>query len=141
VFLMMPSNKFIHGLVSFLIGHLCFSIAFMSLNRHASLWVALVFACFGVVMFLVLLPGLGGLKYPVLAYIAVILFMAWRATENALLLRTAAAVMAATGSVVFLVSDTALAFDHFRAKNAAAPLVVLSTYYMAIYLLARSAIR
>ena len=80
VFLMLPSDHFIAGLVSFLIGHIFYIMAFTSGTGFSfSLLSLLPFAIYGVVMFTILAPHTGKMKLPVSAYIAVILIMVWQA--------------------------------------------------------------
>jgi len=76
IFLMLPSDRFIQGLVSFLIGHL-FYIAAFTYGRpfRLSPWVLAAFACYGVLICLVLLPNLRDVTVPVAVYLLAILIM------------------------------------------------------------------
>ncbi|MBI4763488.1 MAG: lysoplasmalogenase [Deltaproteobacteria bacterium] len=80
ILLMLPSNLFVQGLVSFLIAHLFYILAF-SKGRNLRLktlsW--LPFLLLGVLIYGFMLPSLGEMTIPVLFYMIVILTMGWRA--------------------------------------------------------------
>jgi uncharacterized membrane protein YhhN len=139
VFLMLPSDPFVPGLVSFLIGHLFYIAAFRTgVPFRVSPWVWLLFLVYGAAMFILLLPGLGAMALPVLLYIAVILTMAWQAWERWHHLGHTAALLAFLGAVLFVVSDSLLALNRFRVEFAAASALVWLTYVAAQWLIARS---
>ena len=128
------------GLASFLIAHLFFLRAF---TRDARLfrrpWPLLVLLLLSCVNLTVLWPTIGAaLRIPVLAYMICLVGMAAQAASRALSLGTRGSRMAALGGVFFLVSDTTLAFNKFHAPLPASALWVLGTYYLALYLIARS---
>lgn len=142
VFLMLPGDRFIAGLASFLLGHLCYIAAFSSDVAFASglvLWLPF-FAVGGAV-----LAGLWRrlpemLRGPVLAYVVVIAGMAGQASGRWSVLQTPAALCAAVGAGLFVISDATLAVDRFGRQFAAARVVTLSTYYAAQLLIALSVI-
>lgn len=139
IFLMLPSDQFIPGLASFLIGHLFYIAAFTSGTGFGfSLWLLGPFVVFGIVMFRVLSPYLGKMRMPVIAYMAVILVMAWQAWERLGQTGQIAALSASIGAVLFVISDSALALDRFRGPFKSARFVTLSTYYAAQWLIALS---
>ena len=140
VFLMLPGDYFIPGLVSFLVAHIIYIAAF-SMGRPLRLRVGrlLPFAVYGVLVFDLMAPGLGDMAIPVAIYLAVILVMGWQAVDRWLEVRGLSARLAAIGALLFLVSDTALAANRFLSPFAAADLVVMSTYYTAQWLIAVSA--
>jgi uncharacterized membrane protein YhhN len=77
VFLMLPADRFVAGLIAFLIAHLFYIAAFMS-EISALIWWPLVPAViYGIVIYTVLAPSLGKLKLPVLIYVVGILIMVW----------------------------------------------------------------
>ena len=84
-------------------------------------------------------PGVpAALRLPVLLYVLVLLFMAAQAGSRALELRTPAAYAAALGAVLFVISDTVLAWNRFRTPLSAAPVLVHATYFPAQWLIAVS---
>ena len=139
VFLMLPSDLFIAGLVSFLIAHLLYIAAFWAERRSGLTWWPLVpLAAFGILIFAFLAPYLGPMKLPVAAYVVVILAMAWQAWEWWAGVRQPGTLLAAVGATLFVLSDTALAVDRFRAPFAASTAVVMITYVAAQWGIGRS---
>jgi len=137
VFLMLPRDRFIHGLLSFLVAHLLLIVAFTLQATGLSWWLVLPVAA-GMGMYTVLAPHLGRMKIPVAVYTVVIAAMAWTALERWHLQGSTSAALAAWGSVLFLYSDSTLALDRFRAEFRSADLLVLTTYYVSIWLIALS---
>ncbi len=139
VFLMLPKDRFAFGLASFLVGHLAYIAAFTSVEgfRITVLCLAPFLLAVGVV-YAMLLPHLGRLWLPVLFYVLAIMVMAWQAAERFELTGDASSLLALAGALLFLVSDSALAFNRFRARFHSAQVVVLSTYYAAQWLIALS---
>ncbi len=139
VFLMLPSDRFLAGLVSFLIAHVCYVVAFTSGTGFSFALPLLVpFAVYGVVVFSILAPHTGKMKLPVLAYVVVILLMAWQACGRWSQTGGTGALLAFLGAVLFVVSDSVLALDRFRGKFQAARLLTLLTYFSAQWLIALS---
>ena len=92
----------------------------------------------GVVMYRVLLPHLGRMRVPVFFYVSVISAMVWMAWEGLLQLGGYGPALAALGAVLFLFSDAALAWNRFRGEFRSADAIVLSTYYLSLFLIALS---
>ena len=139
VFLMLPPDKFIAGLASFLVAHLLFISAFVTVYGKINWFLLLFFVILAMALYKILLPFLGKMKIPVFLYVLAIMVMAWRASENwlahfAMLSYGAAAI----GSLFFMLSDTLLAFNKFKKKFKSADFLVLSTYFAAIYFIAIS---
>ena len=139
VFLMLPQDRFIPGLVSFLLAHLFYIAAFTrGVGFDLTWWPLLLYLLYGGVMLGLLWPHLGGMRMPVLVYMAVILVMGRQALARWLTLDTLAAGLAAAGALLFVISDSVLALDRFRGRFVAARLLVLSTYFAAQWLIAWS---
>ena len=80
VFLMLPAQYFIVGLISFLIGHLLYIGAFVSAGGfHLALGWLIPLLVYGIIFYRILAPGLGKLRVPVIIYILAILIMVWQA--------------------------------------------------------------
>jgi uncharacterized membrane protein YhhN len=139
IFLMLPTDQFILGLVSFLIAHLFYISAFTygSKIRHAP-WALIPFVIFGILIYVILFPYLGAMKLPVAAYILVILVMGWRAWERWSQTAERTALFAFIGAVLFIISDSILALNRFREPFAVARALNLSTYFAAQCLIALS---
>lgn len=146
VLLMLPQDLFVPGLVAFLLAHLCFCAAFFPGARWSVRMVAV--ALYGVVAatnMALLLPKIPPpLDAPVLAYVVVLMVMAslaaaraWSLRRDATLARSAA--FAAWGGALFVLSDSLLAWDRFAGGLPLAPLLVLASYYAALWCIARSA--
>ena len=132
IFLMLPSDRFIQGLASFLIGHLFYIAAFTYGRRfRVSPWVPATFACYGVLIFLVLRPNLGDVTVPVAVYIVVILAMGWQAWERRGVLGTSGAMLALVGAILFIISDSILALNKFGFPFYIGRFLNLATYFAA----------
>ena len=140
VFLMLPSDRFVAGLVSFLMAHLFYIAAFTSGTGFGFSWQSLVpCVIYGIFIFGILAPHLGKMKLPVLVYMVVILVMAWQAWERWRQTGQSGALLAFLGAVLFLISDSALAVNRFRGQYRSAQALILSTYFAAQWLIAHSA--
>jgi uncharacterized membrane protein YhhN len=139
VALMLPSDRFVEGLSSFLIAHVLYLAAFAS---DAGLTTAplglLAFAGGVALVYAGLRPHLGRARIPVVVYMVAIALMAWQALARWLALDQFGALLACIGAVLFVLSDTALAWNRFRRPFAAAQAVVLGTYFTAQWLIALS---
>jgi uncharacterized membrane protein YhhN len=139
VFLMLPSDRFVHGLVCFLAAHACYVAAFAHGGGRAwHVWGLIPFAVYGGAMWRVLSPHLGRMKAAVAVYVAAILLMAWLAASRYIWTRDAGSALALAGACLFVVSDSALALDRFRGRLSLAQVLILSTYFAAQWLIALS---
>ena len=121
VFLMLPKDRFVAGLVAFLIAHLFYIAAFVPEIHGLTWWPLIPLVIYAIVLYRILAPSLGKLKAPVLVYIAVILMMAWLAWERWSQMGQSGALMAFVGALLFVVSDTLLAIDRFRGAFKSCP--------------------
>jgi len=139
VLLMLPSNRFVQGLASFLVAHLLYIAAFV---RDAGFGAAplalavLVLAAGGLTA--ALWPRLGRMRAPVAVYVAAIVTMAWQGSARWESVGQLGSLLACLGAWLFVASDAALAWNRFGRPFAASPLVVLSTYFVGQLLLALS---
>jgi uncharacterized membrane protein YhhN len=141
IWLMLPSDRFAAGLASFFVAHLCTIAAFAGPEGLRGGPMGLLpFAAAACLMLALLLPGVRGaaLRVAVVAYVAAIGAMGWQATERARELADAGSRLAAAGALLFLCSDSALAWNRFRRPLADAPALVLRTYFGAQWLIALS---
>ncbi|MEP6899354.1 MAG: lysoplasmalogenase [Rhodanobacter sp.] len=146
VFLMLPQDLFVPGLLAFLLGHLCFLIAFLGDSRFAARpFLMLASLGYGAINLQLLWPSIAmPLRLPVVVYVTVLACMAGQAVVRArvfALRRDAlrvSATRAAIGAMVFLLSDSLLAWNRFHAPIPLADMWVLSTYYLALWWIARS---
>jgi uncharacterized membrane protein YhhN len=108
---------FAAGLVSFLLAHLAYSVAFATISTFT--WIDLPVALVLIVVIILLYrqfePNLGSMKVPVLVYMLVISFMVHRATAATIGGDAAglAAWLATGGAVAFYLSDVMLAWNRY----------------------------
>lgn len=144
VALLWPERGFLPGLVSFLLAHVCYLVAFTRGTR----WLAwpLAAAAYATVAALVLArlwPGVPvALRGPVLVYVMALAAMAAQAAGQWHMQRASAqahlALRAAVGGALFMLSDALLATNRFAAPLAAASFWVLASYWCAQGLIAAS---
>lgn len=140
IFLMLPQDMFVAGLICFLITHCAYIIALTSNVRLAAVPATFV-ACTLLALAIVWdlwssLPA--ELTLPVTVYALVLALMGAQAISRAQHLATHSAKLAAIGGVLFLASDTLLAYGKFRFTIPFGPFWVLGTYYAAQWFIARS---
>lgn len=135
VFLIEQDRFFIHGLISFLLGHFCYVAAFWTApNLPSGIFYLLYVASFLIVLW----KNLGKLKIPVIVYAATIALMSWLAFSLYLKSTDAKFLFAFLGSLVFVVSDSLLAYNKFKKPFALAHPLILGTYFLAQWLIALS---
>ncbi len=146
ILLELPSDRFIVGLVSFLVAHIAYVAAFgLQVVRspgwlqRPAVWIALaLLGMYAVAVSRILGGSLGPLQAPVTAYVAVISVMSWMAAAAYLLSPTLARLETLGGVALFMLSDTLLAIDKFKRPLRAAQALILSTYFAAQWLIAAS---
>lgn len=143
VLLIFPAKKlFLAGLVSFLAGHVLYSIAFFTMASPGALtWIiaALCLLISGAV-FVRLRTHLGTMLVPVIAYMAVITVMVIGATSlasNGQLGFTGRALVFC-GAILFYFSDIFVARHRFVKKQYINRLAGLPTYYAGQFMIAYS---
>jgi uncharacterized membrane protein YhhN len=140
IFLMLPSDRFIAGLVSFLAAHLFYIAAFtIDGASPPSLLAAIALLVYGGVMLRLLFPHLGVMKLPVIVYMLAILLMVWQASNRCINRETSASLLAFAGACLFAASDSVLALNRFRREFRSAQFLILTTYFAAQWLIALSA--
>jgi len=139
IFLMLPLKRVIAGLVSFLVAHLCYIVAFSAgIRLGVSGFLPALFLLYVIIMFVVLFPHLGKMKLPVLVYELVIVMMAWRAVERWAQIGDTGALLALAGAILFVISDSVWATNRFVRRYKSAQALILSSYFCAQWLIALS---
>ena len=139
VFLMLPDDRFVAGLASFLAAHVAYLVAFTTgVTLGTAPLLLAPFAVVGTAVLGFLWPSLGRLRAPVGVYVIVIIAMAGQASVRAWTLHTTSSLLAATGAALFVVSDTILAVNRFRAPFRRAQALIMGTYVTAQWLIALS---
>jgi uncharacterized membrane protein YhhN len=128
--LMLPREQFVGGLAAFLLAHLCYIAGFVAGGLRGPAF-ALSLLGTAVVLAPVALRVLRGvranepeLRPPVVAYLVVIgvMLAAAVASGNA---------FAAVGAVLFVLSDSMIAWSRFVAPFDGAPVAIMVTYHLA----------
>jgi uncharacterized membrane protein YhhN len=143
IFLLFPEEKFIHGLISFLIAHVLYILALSKyiLGIKNILIVLFVLSIYGLLVFNYLKDKLGKYKIAVISYISIIIIMGTLSINYYLVDKSSESISFLYGSVLFIISDTTLAIDKFNKKFYLAQFVILTTYYLAQYLIAISLLK
>lgn len=139
IFLMIPNDRFLHGLVAFLVAHVCYILAFLQIQPQqgkVSVFFTVCLLLVSLLFFIQLVKGIrfkGG--YPLIVavfiYIVIITSMVWISilTENPFIIMAA---------FLFYFSDATLAWDRFIKPLKYRHYVVMSTYFLAQYLFSLS---
>jgi len=128
------------GIAAFLVAQVLYIMAFKPGPGHpVSTFLFLPLILYGLLMYFLLRPGLGPLKLPVFVYVAAITIMAGFAAGRYVDLGGAKPLLAFAGAILFLISDSVLAYDRFAKRiGPAAQIVILGTYFPAQLLIALS---
>jgi uncharacterized membrane protein YhhN len=139
LFLLSIAKKpFLLGLIAFFLAHVMYIAAFWAL-RPNPLYAAITLGVLlipAVIIYRWLSPALGGMRGPVLAYMAVISIMV--ASSATLLARGGTATLPVVGAVLFYLSDLFVARRRFVKDDAWNRNVGLPLYYLAQVILAAS---
>ena len=131
---------FIGGLGSFLLAHGLFVAAFAyGVPLSGTPWWGALFVLYGLGFFGWLLPKTGKLMPAVIVYGIALLAMAVAAGARWQTVHDQRALLALTGAVLFIVSDSSLAVRKFNGAYRHAQTLILSTYWLSIALIALSA--
>lgn len=142
VFLMLPFDGFIFGLASFLIAHLLYIITFWKENsgfKETSITTVLtrlmILLFPAAILFSEMQKNLGELMLPVVIYILVIETMgltAWLRREYQSL---NAYFLTFLGAILFIISDSTIAFNKFVQPFDYANVVIMVTYILGQFLI------
>ena len=140
IWIMVPGNRFLFGLASFLLAHVCYIFAFLTHAPASGFpWPVLPLAFIGVIILVYLWPALSaGLKGAVSLYFAVIVVMATLAASRALAHFSTDTLSAGIGALLFMTSDAILAIDRFRRPFHLAQAALLGSYFAGQLLIALS---
>ena len=136
------NSYFLFGLGSFLIGHLFFLYAFVKRQgwqKRYGIGLFLVILAIGICW--LIQDKLNTLLIPVLLYMLVIVLMSWQGWGLALNSKTKNLRSLGLGVSLFMFSDTLIAFDKFYIPFSYSGLLILATYWIAIYNIALSGTR
>jgi uncharacterized membrane protein YhhN len=131
---------FIIGLLCFLISHLFYIVIFNNIRKDKNIrirwWVIFIILGYYGILLTSLFPHLGELKIPVAIYGAVISTMLFVALQL-LYKKSNANLLIVMGAVLFIASDSILAFNKFYSSFIAAGLLIMLTYAFAQYFITK----
>lgn len=121
---------FVPGLIAFLLGHVWYIAAFLSVTRELKWPRALPFVAWVLLAYLVLLPNLKDLAAPVAAYVIVIGSMMWRSSVTVTSPPMRWQWLALIGAILFGLSDTLLALKKFNGLAIGPHFTVIGLYWL-----------
>jgi len=126
---------FLYGLSCFFLAHIGFTIGFISLFGFSINVIALaILMLIGILYFLFLLNDLRKHKVPVALYISAIIVMNWQGINLILHDQSFVYFGIAVATILFSVSDSIIAFNKYNRSFKVAEILILSTYWIAIYI-------
>ncbi len=123
---------FIQALVSFLIGHILYSLGFLRYSIFSKKRVPLAVGAvlYTTVITLLLIPRLGSFLVPVCIYILVITVMGICAAFV-----NSSKTTVFTGAMIFIISDSLIAINKFLQPFAYSTAIIISIYFIAQYII------
>lgn len=137
-----PGDLFVPGLGAFLLGHLCFLVAYLSDTRRPALPALALAAAYGIGMFSLLAQNdLGPFAIPVALYALTINCMLWRALARVGVagIASRSAWLGAIGAVLFVMSDSMIGLNRFVGPFSGAHYAIILTYWFGQFGIAASA--
>jgi uncharacterized membrane protein YhhN len=135
---------FISGLIAFLISHVVYIITFSKQlkirkrKNKAVFWIGVTaIIVYLLTILAILLPSLGDLKVPVFVYALVISTMLLFALKGFLIWEEPANWYILLGAIIFVSSDSILAFDKFYTQIMHGSFLIMVTYLLAQYLIVK----
>ncbi len=141
---LISSDWFIAGLVSFLIAHVFYIIAYHKTGAATGELRPLdvvKFVLYGVLLIWLIYPGLGALLVPVLIYALVLLGMGVWAHKRRGATSEASFKLVALGAILFAISDGLIAVNKFAWPIPAERILIMSIYMTAQYLIVQGLIK
>ena len=130
--ILLDFNYFIFGVGTFLLAQLCYAKIFIgSWQGFTNRWPGSVgLVALMLVMLFLLLPNLGDLQLPVIAYLLAIGLMGLAAVQS-----SQSFYWSVLGAIIFIVSDSLIAIDKFFYPITMRSYWVMITYYLAQWML------
>ncbi|WP_413998504.1 lysoplasmalogenase [Flavobacterium sp. W1B] len=139
---------FISGLIAFLISHIVYILLFnkqlkeKNKKNKAVYWIGVtVIIAYLFVMLTILLPSLGDLQIPVLVYAIVISTMLLFALKGFLSWSEPANWYILIGAIIFVSSDSILAFNKFKEPIVLSSFLIMVTYLAAQFLIVKGILK
>lgn len=140
IFLMLQGSNslfFIFGLGSFLLAHVAYILAFKKfdnvLTSSGILVTSILFISYSLMLSYILWSGLGEMKIPVILYALVLTLMGiFGVIKN-----VGVSNFVVIGAVLFIVSDSMIAYDKFVEPFSSSRFLIMGTYISAQFLIIR----
>lgn len=131
-------DYFVPGVGAFLLAQLHYGVFFVrNWSSVTTRWpISVLLLVYMLVMAFLLTPHLGDLVVPVFAYLVVIGFMGFLATQSTMPL-----LWAVLGAFVFILSDSFIAIDRFLRPLPFSGYLIMVTYYGAQWMIIQGALR
>lgn len=150
IFLMFEDHEgfFIAGLVSFLITHIFYCLAYYEVwKKNLRETIAfkrplffLPFLIFWISLIYILGPHLEDMLVPVIFYSIIITLMSVLALNNLGFMGKRAFTLIFTGCLLFMFSDTIIAFNKFYTEIPLSNVIIMTTYILAQFLIAKGSL-
>jgi uncharacterized membrane protein YhhN len=136
---------FLLGLSAFLIAHIFYIVFFHNIKTKEKIssrwWLLLPVAIYYAVLIAVLYPHLADMKIPVPVYGIVISFMLLLALHMLFIKNENAGLGMMLGALLFIASDSVLAFNKFYRSFESAGLIIMITYGLAQLFIVKGAVK
>ncbi len=140
IWLMLPRDRFVLGLASFAVAQVCYIAAFGgTLASCPPLWTYIPYLAYAGAMSSLLWRDAEAMRLPVVVYALLLVSVAWLAGARWLQDGNTPALQGWIGALLFLTSDSLLAWNRFRRPIPNGAAWVLATYYLGQALIALSA--
>jgi uncharacterized membrane protein YhhN len=135
-------NMFIPGLICFLMAHVMYLTVFITTPGKNSIIgtripLLLPVIIYGIALVLYLYGDLNEMKLPVILYAIVILLMLAGAINRIDKVNKKSFWLVLAGAILFVISDSAIAFNKFSYKFEYSGVLIMSTYITAQYLIVK----
>ncbi|NOZ46256.1 MAG: lysoplasmalogenase [Chlorobi bacterium] len=146
MFTSMHEVFFMTGLVSFLIAHVFYIIAFIDPYQKRTIirskpYYILPFIIYGIILICLLYSNLGNMAFPVTIYASVILFLGIIALNRYKKVETKSFWLIFSGVILFIFSDSLIAIDKFTFPFRLSTFFIMSLYVLAQFLIVEGSIR
>jgi uncharacterized membrane protein YhhN len=141
---LISGDWFIAGLISFLIAHVFYIVAYQktgAANGQLKPLDILKFVIYGVVLIGLIYPGLGDMLVPVLIYALVLLIMGIWAHKRRGATTSTSFKLVAAGAILFAISDGLIAVNKFAFEVPAERILVMTIYMTSQYLIVTGLIK
>ncbi len=138
ILLMKLIDKFILGLLFFLLAHIIYIFGFIQGIDVFYYLVLVPILIFAGIIYRILYAKLNGMRIPVFAYVIIISIMGWVAFNRHLNFHDSKSLYVLIGGLLFLFSDSIHAINRFKKQFGAAEVIILGSYFSSQFLFALS---